>query len=257
MSTMGKVSLWTRDQQLVAFRLYCGTPFGKLHKSNPDIIRIAALIGRTPDALSMKACNFASLDPKQQQRNIKGLRNRSSADEALWAEFDENAEVVAAEAEAAYARFTGRADTVDDPEWRLPVGPTDREALVRVRRVQSFFRDAVLTSYQHRCAVTGLAAPELLTASHIIPWNVSVERRAHPANGICLNALLDRAFDRGLITFDEQLRTVVSQRLRSLASDAPLALPLDELHGVQIRIPKRFQPASDALEYHRSSIFRD
>jgi hypothetical protein len=51
---------WTRDQQLIALRLYMRLPFGKLHGRNPDIISLAARIGRTPNALAMKACNFAA-----------------------------------------------------------------------------------------------------------------------------------------------------------------------------------------------------
>jgi len=42
---------WTRDQLLIAFNLYCQLPFGKLHKSNSDIIKYAKIIGRTPSAL--------------------------------------------------------------------------------------------------------------------------------------------------------------------------------------------------------------
>jgi hypothetical protein len=52
---------WTRDQQLVALRLDMRTPFGKLHGRNAEIVDLAARIGRTPGALAMKACNFASL----------------------------------------------------------------------------------------------------------------------------------------------------------------------------------------------------
>ena len=51
--------------------------------------------------------------------------------------------------------------------------------------------------------------PELLNASHIIPWSKDIARRADPCNGIALNALYDRAFDRGLITFDESFRQVL------------------------------------------------
>lgn len=54
---------WSHQQLLVAFRLYCGTPFGKLHQHNPEIIRLANLLGRTPSALGMKACNFADMEP--------------------------------------------------------------------------------------------------------------------------------------------------------------------------------------------------
>lgn len=54
---------WTRQQLLVAFSLYCQTPFGKLHSRNPEIIKYADLINRTPSALAMKLTNIASLDP--------------------------------------------------------------------------------------------------------------------------------------------------------------------------------------------------
>lgn len=46
---------WTRDQLLIAFRFYCRTPFGRLHYRNPEIIRLAEVIGRTPSALAMTA----------------------------------------------------------------------------------------------------------------------------------------------------------------------------------------------------------
>ena len=82
---------WSRDELLVAFRLYCGTPFGKLHQHNPEIIETARLLGRTPSAVGMKAINFASLDPVQQARNITALGNTSRADRALWDEFTTNA----------------------------------------------------------------------------------------------------------------------------------------------------------------------
>lgn len=51
--------LWTRDELLIAFNLYCRTPFGRLHRGNPDIIAMAELLGRTPSSVSMKLCNFA------------------------------------------------------------------------------------------------------------------------------------------------------------------------------------------------------
>jgi hypothetical protein len=53
---------WTRDQLLIALRLYIRLPFGRLHGKNPEIVHVARAIGRTSGALAMKACNFASLD---------------------------------------------------------------------------------------------------------------------------------------------------------------------------------------------------
>lgn len=250
--------LWTRKQLLIAFRLYCRTAFGRLHGRNPEIIKLAAQIGRTPSALAMKACNFASLDPRQQQRRIQALGNVSRADREMWSEFVANPEAMAEAAEAAFAELGGDAPVGEDQisiESQLPAGPTEIQTIVRVRRVQSFFRATVLTSYEGRCAITGLADRALLNASHIIPWSQSVERRADPRNGICLNALLDRAFDRGLITFDEDLRTVVSSRLRDVAAQAPMAWPLREIEGKPLQMPIRFEPDPEAIRYHRETIF--
>jgi hypothetical protein len=45
---------WTRDELVVAFNLYCRISFGRIHKSNPEIIRISEKIKRTPSAVAMK-----------------------------------------------------------------------------------------------------------------------------------------------------------------------------------------------------------
>src|SRR5690348_1575331 len=103
---MSKQTAWTRDQQLIALRLYMGTSFGRLHGTNPELVELAHRIGRTPGALAMKACNFASLDPEFRKTNRKGLSGASDADRALWDEFSGNSEAIAAEAEEAFARFS-------------------------------------------------------------------------------------------------------------------------------------------------------
>lgn len=82
-----------------------------------------------------------------------------------------------------------------------------------------------------------------------------MERRADPTNGVCLNALFDRAFDRGLITLDEGLRVVVSGRLKEAAGRAWLGCSLLEAEGRRIELPMRFPPAKEALEWHRERVF--
>ena len=248
---------WSPEELLVAFRLYCRTPFGRLHRRNPAIVELSEKLGRTPSAVAMKACNFASLDPAQRARDIKALANVSQADRRLWARFQRNPEEVASEAETAYAEVTGRDAPPLETELEAPEGPSEISRMVRTRRVQGFFRDAVLISYDNRCALSEIAIPDLLNASHIIPWKVDVERRADPRNGIALNVLYDRAFDRGLITFDTSLRVVLSRRL--LNADAP---PLHrhallDLNGRTLRLPKRFAPDPEAMAFHREQIFSD
>ena len=65
---------WARQQLLVAFSLYCQMPFGKLHSRNPEIIKFAEHIGRTPSALAMKLTNIASLGPATTSTERKGLK---------------------------------------------------------------------------------------------------------------------------------------------------------------------------------------
>lgn len=260
---------WTEREQLAAFRLYCATPFGRLHARNPAIIALARAMGRTPAAVAMKACNFASLDPVQQARGIAALGNASTADKALWRRFAVEADQVAAAAEDAYGRLTGAVDAdvegvatpegiTDDDEARIlewaaeHAGSSEAVARVRVRRIQSFFRAAVLAAYEGRCAITGLDVPELLTAAHIVPWNADVPRRGDPRNGICLNALHDRAFDRGLITLDSDHRVVLSSVLRrSQGAESLLAA----YGGAPARLPTRFGVEEAALRYHREHVF--
>lgn len=254
---MPRDDLWTRDQLLLALRLYMRLPFGKLHKGNPDIIGLAVKIGRTSNAMAMKACNFANLDPSLQARGIRGLSNLSNADRAIWNEFADNSEALAAEAEDAASRIgiASAADETADDILQMPTGETEVERVIRARHVQSFFRAAVLTTYGSRCALSGISTPELLNASHIIPWSASIERRADPRNGICLNALFDRAFDRGLFTFDDDFRVMLTPRLRTASKDVKLACSLDQLDGRPLLIPARFPPDVEAIRFHRENIF--
>lgn len=241
----------------MAFRLYCRTPFGRLHRSNPEIVELSRSLKRTPSAVAMKACNFASLDPAQRARDIRALSNVSRSDRRLWERFERNPEEVAFEAEAAYIALTGKDAPPLGTELKTPEGPSEIPRMVRARRVQSFFREAVLVSYESRCALSDINFPDLLNASHIVPWSADVERRADPRNGIALNALYDRAFDRGLITFDESLRVVLSRRLQT--SDAPglYREALLALEGRELRIPGRFPPDPAAIAYHREHVFSD
>ncbi|MCL2103983.1 MAG: HNH endonuclease [Kiritimatiellaeota bacterium] len=85
---------------------------------------------------------------------------------------------------------------------------------VKTRINQRFFRTIVLRDYATRCCVTGLTLPEVLRASHIIPWAEDAQNRMNPANGLCLSATYDAAFDRYLVSFDEDYRLVLAPTLK-------------------------------------------
>jgi putative restriction endonuclease len=247
---------WTRDEHIVAFNLYCRTPFGRMHKGNPEIIELAGLLGRTPSSVAMKLSNFARLDPAEQARGIKGLRSGSGLEAEIWNEFHSNWEQLAYESEIVKQGLSQSTVLVDLPLPVVPTGPTEAIRETRVRLVQGFFRETVLLSYQSRCAVCEISERRLLIASHIIPWQADEKRRADPRNGLTLCALHDRAFDQGLIGVDESLCVIVSVRLKI---DAPVPLhraAFHELEGKPLGRPFRFEPDPLALEYHRREIFR-
>ncbi len=247
---------WTREQTLVAFRLYCTTPFGKLSSGNPEIVRLSRLLGRTPGAVGMKACNFASLDPLHRERGVVGLSNRSKVEERIWDDFEADSASVAEEAERAYETLLDADAPEPAADRGPPSGETETVRVVKARRVQRFFRSAVLNSYGHRCALTGLGVPALLNASHIVPWAARETTRADPRNGLCLNALHDRAFDRGLLAFGGDLRAVVSPAVANHPNLGNLAPALRGVAGKPLRTPDTFAPDRRFLAFHRERVFQ-
>lgn len=247
---------WTRDELLLAFNLYCRTPFGQLHKSNPEIILLAQKIGRTASAVAMKLVNFASFDPVHQARNVKGLKNASRADREIWDEFNANPERLAFESQQTFSHISQSNEVSTSEEIALPYGPTEATRTVRTRLVQRFFRDTVLASYNYHCTICDLDLLELLNASHIIPWSRNVERRADPRNGLALCALHDRAFDRGLLTINESFSVLVSRRAKTQTKSLVQLVAMIEVEGKMISLPTRFFPDPIALAYHREHVFK-
>ncbi|WP_216695545.1 HNH endonuclease [Dietzia psychralcaliphila] len=74
---------------------------------------------------------------------------------------------------------------------------------------QAAFAKIVKGNYEWECAVTGIATPEFLVASHIVPWSEDTKIRLDPSNGICLSTFIDRAFDAGFLTITPERRTAV------------------------------------------------
>lgn len=251
---------WTYEQTLIAFRVYMNTEYGRLNQSNSELAEIATQIGRSPSALIMKCCNFASMDPFHAARGVKGLSNKSGVEKQIWREFNEDGDGVINSMETEWERLTEQTaighDAENDLAPVLPDGPSEVERTIRTRRLQRSFRSSVMVGYKHRCALTGLAIPALLNASHIIPWAKSEGQRADPRNGLCLNALHDRAFDRGFLSFDEKTRVIISPELSEDKNLGDLAKQLKEIEGRPLAMPERFGPLPEAMAYHREHIFQ-
>jgi hypothetical protein len=251
---------WTREQLLVAFKLYCQMPFGKMHSRNPDIVKYAELIGRTPSSLAMKLTNIASLDPAITSTGRKGLSGASVADKAMWNEMQEDWHIFALELRRVEENISIPTDDVVVPDQAphfntLPdYTGVNRTVETTARVGQQFFRRSVLSAYNYRCCITGLAMPELLIASHIIPWQKDETNRLNPSNGLCLSALHDKAFDIGIITIAEDMTVHVSRSYVS-NEDEFFMSALVSYDGKKITLPEKFFPQPEFLAYHRERVF--
>lgn len=245
--------LWTRDELILAFNLYCKLPFGKMHKATSEIIKFAELIGRTPSSIALKLGNFASFDPSLKERGIKGASNASKLDKQVWDEFYNNWDAALIESEKLLAK---RKHTtieklnkieIDD----LPKEGKEKERLIKVRVNQSIFRTMVLATYNNKCCVTGIDNTDLLIASHIVPWSKDEKNRLNPMNGLCLNALHDRAFDKGLITVSAEDYTIkISSKLKKKNIIESIEQNFINLEGEIILLPDKFRPSKEFLKIH-------
>lgn len=246
---------WTRQHTLAAFHLYTLLPFGKLDQRTPEIQQLARWEGRTPSSLAMKLGNFASLDPQIAASGRAGLSGATNQDRALWSELQQDWDAVAIEAADAYAALALRhgvqadAELLQEEQEEFAEGRT-REAVVQVRMDQARFRKSVLASYDSACCITGLRHPKLVVASHIVPWSQDTKNRLNPQNGLCLSALHDKAYDQGLLTVLPNFTIKVSNDLRSHDRANFLFQSLSSFDGKQIRLPERFRPAEEFLDWH-------
>lgn len=129
------------------------------------------------------------------------------------------------------------------------VGDTEREATVRQRIGQGLFRQGLMTLWNGRCAITGLAVPELLRASHAKPWAVATDvERLDVFNGLLLAAHLDAAFDAGLITVHHDGVVLASN---TLPAGAASLLGL----GASLRVDLQ-APHGPYMQWHRDHVFR-
>jgi putative restriction endonuclease len=251
--------LWTREELILALNLYFKLDFGKFHHRNPQIIHLAKLIDRTPNAMAMRLSNFASVDPFHQGRGVKGLIGGKRQVEPIWDEFISNREELLFESERILANLEKR--TIESKFAEILVGTEKLKGETKIREVktrvnQNVFRQIVLANYSTRCAITGIDIPELLIASHIIPWAQNEIERLNFENGICLSALYDRAYDKGLIGITEKYQIVLSSELKNKEKKDFYPLTFGNLPSLTLQLPLKYLPRKEFLQFHMDTVFR-
>lgn len=168
------------------------------------------------------------------------LRTRAAAPDGSFHAADETALSALLQRAASLALALPRqaerdgCNAMEDAAARLPAAArgTEAERLVRQRVGQEHYRAALMRYWGGACAVTGVAVPEALRASHAKPWVKcdSDAERLDAFNGFLLLATLDALFDRFLISFDDAGRLLTSPSLPSAT------LPLLGIHaGMALR----------------------
>lgn len=255
MNPTEKRKVWTREETIVTLWLYFQLPFAGVNKNHPEVLKYASILQRSPSSVSMKIGNFGSFDPELLKDGIKGLTNTSKLDREIWNEFYNKWELLVITTDDILLRYA------QSEESRIAVPENFKEGLERTVEVkqrvnQNFFRNMILASYNTTCCITGISLPELLIASHIIPWSQDNTHRLNPHNGLCLNALHDKAFDTGLITITPEYRIKVSEKLKDSYSLNSNWQDMFDIDNQNIKLPDRHKPDRDFLDYHFNNIFQ-
>ncbi len=186
------------------------------------------------------------------------MTNSAKADREIFNEFYTNQEELVFESEKVIAQLENQS-IEEKYKNKLPnidlLQGKERVSYVKTRVNQHFFREVVLTNYKSTCAVTGISIPSLLIASHIKPWAKDKNNRLNPSNGICLSALYDKAFDKGLITFDHEYRIVLSSTLNEYSTKEFYQSHFRQIEKKKMILPEKYLPKKEFIEWHQENIF--
>ena len=157
------------------------------------------------------------------------------------------------------ADYTGNpiAEQVDLSDLPLIPDGDEKERIVKARLNQRFFREALMSSYHSSCCMTGISVPDLLVASYIKPWRASDPKaeRNSLSNGLLLNALHGKAFERGYISISTTFDILVSSKLSEYVFSNECNNWIAAFAGKRISLPEKFVPNRQFVEYHNDAVF--
>lgn len=229
-----------------------------MHSKNNDVIHLAEIIGRSANSIALRLVNFASVDPALKAKGIKGMDGGTKIVQPIWDEFFNNQEELLFLSEQILAEKEN--STIENKYQDLLFDLKDIKGETKIRAVktrvnQSVFRQMVLVNYATKCAITNIDIPELLLASHIMPWSKNEEHRLNPENGICLSPLYDKAFDKGIIGINQNYKVIVSSSLKNKSNTPFYQTHFAPIEKLKITEPLKYLPRKEFLEYHLYTIF--
>ena len=247
---------WTDNEMILTLALYFKLPYHRLNRNTPEVIELATLIGRTNNSVAIRLVNYAACDPSLTSQGKVGMYAGIHKCQPYWDKYANNKE------ELFWKEANIKSAIIKEPiEAILSIPQQDfsgkeREAIIKQRINQDAFRSIILANYNQTCAISGITVPQLLIASHIIPWSDNEIERLNPENGICLSALYDKAFDSGLISIDpDDYSVIISKELKDYKSAIFYNNHFAQIEHKPIITPERHSPNKLFLEYHMNNIF--
>lgn len=150
-----------------------------------------------------------------------------------------------------YSTGTDLPSRLENQRWLNPDFPTEKITLSLARRGQGLYKSLLLETMP-KCCFTELSDVVLLRASHIKPWRLCTNNeRLDPYNGLTLTPTYDVLFDKGLISFHDDGRLLLSHNLSPQIIET-LSLKENEIYNIYNDTGKR----SPYLKFHRTHIFK-
>lgn len=248
--------LWSNEEMILSLALYYKLPFGRLNQRTPEVQELAKLIGRTPSSVALRLGNYAACDPYIVNSGRTGMVAGIARCKPFWDEYANNQEKLFLDAEVIKSSMLNK--TIEEV---LQINLNDfigkeKETVIKQRINQNSFRAVILANYNEQCAIAGACIPQLLIASHIVPWSADENNRLNPANGICFSPLYDKAFDKGYISVcPDDYTVMLSNELKSYKKFEFYKNYFETIEGKSIILPTKHKPNSLFLTYHIENIF--
>lgn len=241
---------WTEEDVIVAYALYCITPYGQIKASNKLIQQVAAGFSHSIGSLIMRMQNFAAIDPNLDR---KGFGHVAKLDKKIFEEFKHDWGSLSFRAEAITKLSLFNADPINGAR---PISSLHDHK--KVSRERAFFRASVFAAYSNKCCISGVKVPRLLVASHIKPYKKCRDssERVNPSNGLLLNSFYDKCFDSGLITIDKEYRVRMSSQILKQKDNKFISNNLIAYDNKVIVLPTKFYPEKEFIEYHNDIVFK-
>ena len=188
--------------------------------------------------------NLALVEWKKTVPELADWSNQMVLDFCLWLN---RKNIITNKEELCNNAVIKEAQKIEEEISSLNIEGASKKASINVRVNQGIFRDLLLKRY-NRCCLCGVENHTLLIASHIKPWAESEPKeKLDVDNGFLMCPNHDRIFDKGYITFDDDGKIIISDRL--IENDR-VSLNVDSRMHIELT-----ESNKKYLKFHREKVF--